>query len=268
VRDPRTVLALLAAARGALNQHSVLLYLPGSPLAGWLARAGWDGAVNPGAQDYLRVVDANIGFNKVNAAIGESLAYRVDLTNPATPAADLSIVYTNTVATPKTCVHFGVANSSTQYSDYLQDCYWDYWRVLLPASAQVASAPANAVPATELLSGQADFNPAQVSVGEAGTTEVAGLFVLPTGASQSTRLSYSLPAAVLDLSHGGQAAYRLRVQKQAGTGALPLDLTVTYPAAWTLQSASAPAAASTPGQLQFSLVLATDLNFEIIFRLS
>ena len=264
VRDPGTVLALLAAARAALDQHRVLLYLPGSPLAGLLARAGWDGAVNPGTQDYLRVVDANVGFNKVNAAVEESLTYHVDLTNPAQPAAILTVTYTNTVTTPRTCVHFGVANHSTQYADYLQDCYWDYWRVLLPAGVGDVSAPPNAVPASELLSGQADFNPAQITAGVAGATEVAGLFVLPTGQGHATQLAYPLPASVL-VRRSGSAVYRLSVQKQPGTQALPLEVMVVFPAAWTLQSSSEPTAASAPGQVSFSASLRTDRQFEIVF---
>ena len=267
VRDPRTVLALAAAARAALDQHHVLVYLPGgTSLSNLLARNGWDGAVSPGSQDYLRVVDANIGFNKVNAAIDESLSYRVDLTNPAQPSASLTVAYTSTVATPKACVDFGVANHSTQYSDYLQDCYWDYWRVLLPAGARVLSAPRNAVPGSELLSGQADDNPAQVTTGEAGTTEVAGVFVLPTTQTKATQLRYNLPATVIARSAGSQAAYRLRVQKQPGTGALPLDVTIAYPAGWTIKSTSTPVRASTPGETQFSLNLETDIDFEAVFN--
>ena len=181
VRDPRTLAALARTARQALDERQVLVYWPAGPLAGWLADRGWDGAVRPGTQDYLRVVDANVGFNKVNAAIDEALAYQVDLSDPSLPAASLTVTYTNTVATPKACVPFGVANRSTQYADYLQDCYWDYWRVLLPAGAQVWWAPANAVPAAELLGGAADLSPAQVGPGAGGTTEVAGLFVLATG---------------------------------------------------------------------------------------
>ena len=106
----------------------------------------------------------------------------------------------------------------------------------------------------------------QVTTGEAGTTQVAGLFVLPTGQSGATTLSYVLPASVLAPAGSGRTAYRLRVQKQPGTGALPLDLTIAYPGDWSVQSTSAPATANTPGQARFSLSLETDLDFEVVFQ--
>ena len=266
IRDPRMAVTLASAIRQSLNQRDILVYLPDTPLSGMFARAGWDGAVDPGSQDYLRVVDANVGFNKVNAAIRERLSYSVDLTDPSEPAASLGVTYTNTVVTAKTCVQFGVANHSTQYLDYLQDCYWDYWRVLLPTGSKVWWAPANAVPGDELLSGVAQHDPAQFGPGEGGTTQLAGLFVLPTGQSHTTQLAYGLPSNVLEALAAGRAVYRLRVQKQPGTLALPLDLAITFPAAWAIQSTTLPASTQAPGQIHFSLSLETDLNFEVVFQ--
>jgi len=264
-RDPGTFLALGRAGLDLLAERHVLIALPEPPVAGFLAQRGWDGAVRPGDHDFLMVVDANLGFNKVNAAIAQYLAYHVDLTNPAAPLATLTVTYTNTVPTAKACVHFGVANASTQYGDYLNDCYWDYWRVLLPGGAAVLSAPANAVPGAELLSGQADRAPAEIGPGPAGTTQVAGLFVLAPLAAHTTGLTYQLPPAALDTTRRGQAVYRLHVQKQAGTGALPLALTLTVPAGWTVARASAPVL-SPPGQpVHLALDLRTDLDLEITF---
>jgi len=264
-RAPRVFLALGQAGLEALAAREVLISLPEQPFAGFLANQGWDGAVQPGAHDFVMVVDANLGFNKANAVVTQALAYAVDLTNPAAPLATLSVTYTNTVPTAKACVHFGVANASTQYSDYLNDCYWDYWRVLLPAGATVLSAPDNAVPGAELLSGEDDFAPAQVSVGEAGTTQVAGLFVLAPLAAQANTLTYQLPAAVLDSSRPGQRTYRLHVQKQPGTGALPFALSLSYPAGWRVQRASAPVLSEAEALAQFALDLRTDINLEIVF---
>lgn len=264
-RDPALLLALGRAAVELLDERHVLLALPEPPLAGWLAARGWDGAVQPGPQDFLMVVDANLGFNKANAGVTQALAYAVDLTDPAAPAAALTITYTNTVKTPKTCVHFGVANASTQYSDYLNDCYWDYWRVLLPAGAEVLRAPDNAVPQAELLSGVDDFSPAAVGLAEAGTVQVAGLFVLAPQAVHTTTVSYRLLPTVVDRTRRGQAVYRLHVQKQPGTGALPFDLSLVYPAGWGLERASA-LFENAAGRVEFALDLRTDLDMEIVFH--
>jgi hypothetical protein len=266
-RDPGTWLALGRAGLALLAERHVLIGLPEQPFAAFLAQRGWDGAVQPGAHDFLMVVDANVGFNKVNSAIAQTLAYHVNLTDPAAPVGTLNVTYTNTVPTTKACVHFGVADESRQYSDYLNDCYWDYWRVLLPAGVTALSAPANAVPGAELLSGADDFAPAQIEPAEAGTTAVAGLFVLAPQATQTTTLIYQLPPAALDLSRRGQAVYRLHVQKQAGTGALPFTLSVAYPAEWVVARASAPLTSAAGQPAQFALDLRTDLDLEITFRL-
>ncbi len=264
-RDPGTFLDLAQAGLELLAERHVLLAVPEPPFAGFLAQRGWDGAVRPGAHDFLMVVDANLGFNKVNAAVTQALAYHVDLTNPAAPVGTLTLTYTNTVPTAKPCVHFGVANHSTQYSDYLNDCYWDYWRVLLPAGVTGLSAPDNAVPGAELLSGEDDFAPAHLGPGEAGTTAVAGFFVLAPLATHTTVLTYQLSPAALDLSRRGQAVYRLHIQKQAGTGALPFALSVVYPAGWAVQRTSAPLISAAGQPAQFALDLRTDLDLELRF---
>ena len=137
--------------------------------------------------------------------------------------------------------------------------------MLAPAGAGGVSAPANAVPASELLSGVADDNPAQITTGPAGTTEVAGLFVLPTGQGHATALAYTLPASVL-LMRSGSATYRLTVQKQPGTLAVPLEVSVVYPSTWTVQSSSVPPAGSAPGQARFAASLRTDLQLAIVFH--
>ncbi len=265
-RDPRTFLALAQAGLELLAERHILIALPEPPFAGFLAQRGWDGAVRPGAHDFLMVVDANLGFNKANAGVTQALAYQVDLTDPAAPLATLTISYTSTVPTAKPCVHFGVATVSTEYSDYLNDCYWDYWRVLLPAGVTGVSAPANAVPGAELLSGADDFAPADIGPGEAGTTQVAGFFVLAPQATHSTTLTYQLPPAALDTTRRGQVIYRLHVQKQAGTAALPFTLSLTYPAAWVVARSSAPPTSAAGQPAQWALDLRTDLEVEIVFR--
>ncbi len=264
-RDPARVAALARAMLAMLDERHLVIYAMHPTLATRLAEAGWDGSVQPGGQDYVMVVDANVGFNKVNAVIQESLQYTVNLSDPAQPKAALSVRYQHTASAHTSCQHT-IAYVSGQYTDEFQRCYWDYWRILAPAGAHLISAPDNQVPGEELMTGQPDYDPARVSAGAAGVTEIAGIFVLPLNQVHETPLTYVLPATVLDESTPGLITYRLHVQKQPGTDAPPVAITINYPATWAMKNSSMPAAANSPGLLRYDLTLKTDVNLEVVFQ--
>src|SRR5215207_3569268 len=85
--------ALASAFRRALNERHLLLAIQNPAVAPILSRHGWDGAVQAGSADFLMVVDTNMGYNKVNAHISESISYTVDLSDPSAPAAMATIHY-------------------------------------------------------------------------------------------------------------------------------------------------------------------------------
>ena len=60
-----------------------------------LEEHGWDGALRPGAADYLMLVEANIGFNKVNAVEQTRLDYQVDLTQVGQPMGMVTVTQSN-----------------------------------------------------------------------------------------------------------------------------------------------------------------------------
>jgi len=256
---------LSQAAKQALDERHVMIWLKDSPVATVLAGQGWDGAIQPGSGDYVMVVDSNVGFNKVNAVVQTKVNYSVDFSAPAKPEATLTVVHDNPATSGVPCRHIA-AYGTTQYKAMTRRCYWDYWRILLPGGIQLSSAPDNQVPGEELLSGLADYSPAQVSPGPAGITEIAGLFVLPTGQTQDTQLIYHLPATVLDDSIPGRKTYRLHIQKQPGTEAPPTVITLTYPSLWGVQSSSSVASEANPGHLRYELTLQKDITLQVVFR--
>ena len=189
-----------ALTRAAVEKH-LLVYLDHPAAQVVISTIGWDGSIQPGAQDYLAIYDTNFGYNKVNALVTRQTDYRVAW-EQAGWTAHLTLTYTHPApATAGPCKHESVYGQT--YDDLTRRCYWDYLRVYAPAGSQVLAAEG--------------LEAVEVEEGEAGATVIAGEFVLPPGTSHSVRLVYRLPDAVVQ-----EGVYRLRIQKQPGIAAMPL----------------------------------------------
>jgi hypothetical protein len=176
-------------------------------LAAWLAERGWDGALQPReGNDFLAVVDSNVGFNKANAAVKQDLAYRVDQ-GPDGIEATLTLTYTHTApALPESEPCDRSLRYGDSYDGLIQRCYWDYLRVYAPIGSELLAADG--------------LNRALAAPGEQGTTVITGDFVLRPSEQHTVTLRYRLPLAA------GSATYRLDVRKQAGTLASPLSVAI------------------------------------------
>jgi hypothetical protein len=202
---------LAQALYTSLQEKHVLVTVDDAATASLLAQAGWSGAVEPGAGDYLLVVDSNVGWNKVNSVVQRTTNYSVAPQADGSLLADLELVYRHQgEASDEPCVHVALYGDS--YEEMMRRCYFNYIRVLVPAGAQLLSAEG-------FEQSQASSRP-----GEQGTTQLAGSLIVPAGATRSVRLSYQLPAGLLD-----GATYRLRVQKQPGTPAWPVKVALVAP---------------------------------------
>lgn len=202
---------LAQALYTSLQEKHVLVTVNDPATAGLLAQAGWSGAVEPGTGDYLLVVDSNVGWNKVNSVVQRTTNYSVAPQADGSLLADLELVYRHQgEASDEPCVH--VAQYGDSYEEMMRRCYFNYIRVLVPAGAQLLSAEG--------------FEQGQVSsrAGEKGTTQLAGSLIVPAGATGSVRLSYRLPAGLMDGD-----SYHLRVQKQPGTPAWPVKVALVAP---------------------------------------
>ncbi len=199
--DPvKLALALLEM----LNGRHLQVAVDDPTLAAVLAERGWDGALRAPAQgDFLAVVDSNVGFNKVNAAVRQEIAYRV-APDDGGLVATLTLTYTHPMpAQAAPCDR--TPRYGDSYDDLIRRCYWDYLRVYAPGGSQLLSANGVDQPKTER--------------GEGGTTVFAGAFVLKPGEQRVVTLRYRLPATVTTGS-----PYQLLVRKQAGTIATPLSV--------------------------------------------
>ncbi len=196
--------ALARALLEMLDRRHLQIAVDEPTLADLLAKRGWDGGLRPPASgDFLAVVDSNVGFNKVNAAVQQQIAYRAEQAAQGLTAT-LVMTYSHTaqpLAGEELCDRSPRYGDS--YDNLIRRCYWDYVRVYAPGGSELLESAGLDRIATER--------------GERGTTVFAGSFLMRPGEVYTVTVHYRLP----ELS---ATPYRLMVRKQAGTLALPLHV--------------------------------------------
>ncbi|MCG2787409.1 MAG: DUF4012 domain-containing protein [Anaerolineae bacterium] len=252
----------------ALEERSLLIQVDNPVLADYLARQGWDGAVQPMEADFLMVADSNIGFNKTSAVIETSLEYDLDLRAMLSPTAVLSITHKNNAAEMFTCSQWAQKNRAEGEKSYpITDCYWSYTRVYRPAGTQLIDSLAQFIPANWMLT----YRSVPARVDDLGNEEIGGiqafgtLKVIPGGQSETTMMRFALPLNIFQMqAQDGLIAYRLRVQKQPGTLDIPFLVRVQLAPGSAIYRV--PDGAIIEGDtVTYRAGLQTDLEFEIFF---
>jgi hypothetical protein len=248
----------------ALQMRHLLVTLSDPQMGRGLSMAGWDGSLRPVVGDYLMVVDANIGFRKVNPQVQQSVDYWVELSSRQgaveyqagrLPQATLTLRYTNRSQGSAECVAGSYLDAS--YAEMMQGCYWDYVRVYVPFGSH-------------LLRMQGGDAAAQVSA-EAGKAVFSTLLVVAPGQTRELVLQYELPSSLRAMPRpnggetlaatDGEGAYSLLVQKEAGTAAVPYRVTASGPG-WQLSpTRSAPVEVYNGQEVAFSLATDTHLTW-------
>jgi hypothetical protein len=104
-----------------------------------------------------------------------------------------------------------------------------------------------------------------VGPSEAGKNVFAAFFVVAPGERRDMVFQYQLPPETLE-REGSTTVYRLVVQKQPGTVAVPLRLAVTLPSDAEVLSTSPAASSLIDGQAVLETNLLVDREFEVAFR--
>ncbi len=241
---------ILLAVQKGLTEKNLMLYIPEAEIAEVLADNGWDGRLRETDGDFLMVVDANLGFNKVDPRIQRQIEYAVDLTQQPV-LAELRVAYTNTSpAESGPCRHEELRDQTEykaqSYEELMVGCYWDYVRVYAPSGSQLLAA-----------AGVRDT----VEWSEEGGKRVFGAFLgVAPGAQREIRLRYALPEGV------ARDDYHLIVQKQPGTLETPLTVRCLLPASF---AAAAPdvtpsAVQVVEDQVFYQTTLAVDRELTIL----
>lgn len=201
---------LLQALQKALDTRAIQIWVDEPTTAGELARLGWDGRLQlESGADFVGLVETNMGYNKVNAVLQRTLRYEVAWpADPGAPAlATATITYTHPLQLPDFVCNPAPLYGN-DYNDLIERCYFSYVRLYTPTGSELIGIDGL----------QPDSIQTQRS--EGGSQVFGGYFVLPPGQQQVIRFVYQLPRELI------QANYRLIVQRQAGSGPLPLTITI------------------------------------------
>ena len=201
---------LVAELTSALDQRSIQVWMDRAGVQKVLADQKWDGGLHPPTDgDFLAVVDSNVGYNKVDAALQRALQYEVAW--PQGPEQPAEVMLTLTYTQPVVAEDPG-CNPAPRYGDNYADliarCYFDYIRVFVPGGSELMN-----------VSG-IDPQTVTSTVGEKGTQQFGGYFVVPPNSTKSITFTYRLPAGITPQD------YSLRIQRQSGTDPLPIRVAV------------------------------------------
>lgn len=268
-RQGYSLTTLLETIIRLLDEKHILLQFDDPEMQELLTRRGWDGAVRPSPRsDFLMVVDTNVGFNKTNLVMEKTILYEVDLSDLAHPEAYLRITHTNHAPIEIECYQYPSSVGIIVPQEYpSNDCYWTYLRIYTPMGTDLIDSTPHAVPAGRTL--REDPVPARTD--QLGNENIPGvevfgtLIVVPTGTTLQTDFQLRLPTTVLEQEAQAQTwTYRLIVQKQPGTLAVPLILRLRLPDGMTVLQSSSEILPDR-GEWLLETDLRKDLKFMLVF---
>jgi hypothetical protein len=200
-----------SALATAADERHIQIDVRGSLLQRLVQARGWDGAFPPPTNDFLSVVDSNVGYNKANLVTGQALDYRVTLATDGTATATLRIDYHNTGTKG--------LGFSTEHMPYVNDAtYEGQLQILVPEGSKRLT-PGN---------GDEPWDDLDRTIFEQYVT-------VPPESSSSTTITYRLPRRAPE---GGKLNYDLFIRKQAGTAGVPIRVQVSGPEGWRVVGGS------------------------------
>lgn len=253
--------------RGLQERH-ILVYLHDVEAAELLASRHWDGAVLETEGDYLQVVDANVGFNKVDPNVTRTIDFHVDLSDPELARAGVAVHYQNNSQRAVVKCRQEMEKLPS-YEARVHGCYWDYVRFFVPEGSWLLTAEREPLPSGSLLN-RKRFAPPGDAGPDTGPTEAGKIpygvfFVLEPGAQRTVRLGWGLPARVIR-QEAGTWNYQLLVQKQSGTPAIPMRVRVSLPPDSVLVDADPKPFSVQADAVILDLLLGTDQSIKIVFK--
>ena len=205
---------MLTALHTLGEEKNLLLYSRDEEVQEVIAEQGWDGRVMPTSGDYLMVVDSSLNSTKLNLVVEPNIQVDIALDDLDNARNTVTITYANEYTTwaqgvdPHLASLVVGAGTLTVYGNYL--------RLLVPEGSTIQ-----------------DVREQGTSVGaeavwqEHGKTVLGRYFALTQDATKTLSFTYVVPSA-LDTSQN-PFTYRLVVQKQPGTVAIPLKIRVEPP---------------------------------------
>ena len=163
-RNVDQLMALASAVRDLIHSGHLLVYFNAPEVQSAFSKLDLSGEIEFHENPSFMLVDSNIGFNKMDSVIKRSMDIKIDLSDPTQPVATIIVDYVNPVKKTVECKHIASYGDGT-YADMQTRCYWDYWRIYLPAESELISISTPIIPASWLLNHELVNNPVEVSLG-------------------------------------------------------------------------------------------------------
>jgi hypothetical protein len=206
--------SLLSALRTIGEEKNLLLYHSDDEVQNVIADVDWDGGVRPADGDYLMVVDSSVRSTKLNLVVRSSISVDVTIDERGDARNLVTIAYTNDYSTwaqgkdPHLAGLIIAQGSLPLYANYL--------RLLAPGGSDLAGVAEGGTPVG-----------AEDTWSEDGKAVFARYFLLPTDTKKELEFAYAVPS-VVEIGVN-PLTYRLLIQKQPGTSAIPLRIVVHPP---------------------------------------
>ena len=227
-RDVDRLMTLAWELKNLVSSGHLLVYFNAPEAESVFNKTDLSGAVDFQNNPSFLLVDSNIGFNKMDSVIKRSMDIQLDISDLTQPVATITVNYENPVKKTVACVHTATYGDGT-YADMQNRCYWDYFRIYLPAGSELISISSPDIPAEWLLNHELIHNPVEVSKGEGNSVVVGGMVVVPTNSKVQIVLKVRLPQPIMFADTIGQQHLNMKIYKQPGLHGLPLNVSVVIP---------------------------------------
>jgi len=202
--------SLFVAAKEGISQKHTMVVFDDTQLSSFVHTHGWDHPLPPysfnpqddsgATRDFLAIVEANLGANKVNRFLERKISYEMTIGKDADLVAKLKITYTN----------------KSQAETWPAGNYTNFLRVYVPPSAGLF----------EHQNGQdTDISKVEVT-NQTNLTAFATFVEVPIKSTKEVTFTYRIPK---NINLEKAPTYQLYVQKQAGTEKDLFEFTFNLP---------------------------------------
>ncbi len=186
-----TLLELAKTFETKLNEKHILLYANDPQLQQQILSRYWGGAISQGREDFLMVVDSNMGSMKTDAVMDKDIRYSVVEQDDGSLVSRVELLYRNN----------GMFSwDTTRYRNYV--------RIYIPDGSEIVRWEGAMVRELSDEEGQLELSRAH------GKMEVGAYFVVEPRAAHRFVIEYRLPSWIAERKKNG--LYTLFVQKQSG----------------------------------------------------
>ena len=213
--------SMLSALRTVGREKNLLLYHTDPTVQEVIADFGWDGGLKGIEGDYLMVVDSSLRSTKLNLVVEPRIDLHVSIDWEGNATNAVTVAYANDYSAWSQGKDPHLAGLIIGHGSL--SAYGDYLRLLVPDGASLIEVAEEGTPVG-----------AEGTWSEDGKSVLARFFVLPLDAKKELAFTYTAPL-VVEMSEDSHE-YRLLVQKQPGTRAIPLTVTIDPPPGWKIVS--------------------------------